>query len=179
MVTTPRARAIFGREPAAWVGLIESVLMLLLAFGLGIDQDTFGPIMAVVVAGFGIYTAWATRDTALGAIIGFVKAALTLAAVYGLALTDGQTAAVVMVATVVVSFFQRTQTSPVDAPVSPSPAQVTASPVGVDSTTPGTVNLDNTGVARDELGESPTGILFIVAAVVVIIAGVIIIAGAL
>lgn len=134
----PRARAILGREPAAWVGLIESLLTLLLAFGLGIDQTTFGPIMAVVVAGFGLYTAWATRDTALGAIVGFAKAALTLGAVWGLTLTDAQTGALIALLTVVFGFWQRTQTSPVDAPVDPSPAQVTVSPVGEASTVPGT-----------------------------------------
>lgn len=136
MNTTPRS--IFGREPAAWVGLIEGVLTLALAFGLGINQVTFGPIMAVVVATFGLYTAWATRDTALGAIIGFAKAALTVGAVYGLTLSDSQTGALIALVTVVFGFWQRTQTSPVDAPVDPSPAQVTPSPVGQSSIIPGT-----------------------------------------
>lgn len=118
------ARSIFGREPAAWVGLIESGLMLLLAFGLGVTQTTYGPILAVVVAAFGVYTAWATRDTALGAIVGLVKAGVVLGAVYGFTLTDGQTGAIVAGVTMLVSFFQRTQTAPVDQPVDPSPAQV-------------------------------------------------------
>ncbi len=129
----PAARRILGREPAAWVGLIESILTLLLAFGFGISQTTFGPIMAVVVAAFGVYTAWSTRDTALGAIVGLAKAALTLGAVYGLTLTDAQTGALIAVLTVVFGFWQRTQTSPVDQPVDPSPTQVTASPVDVEA----------------------------------------------
>ena len=108
----PRAMTIFGREPAAWVGLIEAMLVILLAFGVGVTQDTFGPILAVVVAAFGLYTAWATKDTALGAIVGLVKSSLVLATVYGLTLTDGQTAALITATTVAVSFFQRTQTSP-------------------------------------------------------------------
>ena len=108
----PRALTIFGREPAAWVGLIEAMLVILLAFGAGVTQDTFGPILAVVVAAFGLYTAWATKDTALGAIVGLVKSSLVLATVYGLTLTDGQTAALITATTVAVSFFQRTQTSP-------------------------------------------------------------------
>ena len=108
----PRALTIFGREPAAWVGLIEAMLVILLAFGVGVTQDTFGPILAVVVAAFGVYTAWATKDTALGAIVGLVKSSLVLATVYGLTLTDGQTAALITATTVAVSFFQRTQTSP-------------------------------------------------------------------
>jgi uncharacterized membrane protein YccC len=117
-VSTP---SIFGREPAAWVGLIEAVLTILLAFAIGVSQETYGPILAVVTAALGVYTALVTRDTALGAIVGLVKAVLVLAAVYGLTLTDGQTAAVISLVTVVVGFFQRTQTSPVGEPDVPRP----------------------------------------------------------
>lgn len=106
--------SIFGREPAAWVGLVEAVLTILLAFAIGVSQETYGPILAVVTAALGVYTALVTRDTALGAIVGLVKAVLVLSAVYGLTLTDGQTAAIISLVTVVVGFFQRTQTSPVD-----------------------------------------------------------------
>lgn len=111
-VRAPRAATIFGREPAALVGLIEAVLAVLLAFGLGITQDTFGPILALVTALAGVYTAWATQDTLLGVIVGLVKAVLVLAAVYGLTLSDAQTGALIALTTVVVGFFQRTQTSP-------------------------------------------------------------------
>ena len=110
-----RAQTIFGREPAAFVGLIEAVLTVLLAFQLGISQASFGPWVAVVTALGGVYTAWATRDTLLGVIVGLVKSTLVLAAVYGLTLSDAQTGALVALTTVVVSFFQRTQTSPVQA----------------------------------------------------------------
>lgn len=106
--------SIFGREPAAWVGLVEAVLTILLAFAIGVTQETYGPILAVVTAALGVYTALVTRDRALGAIVGFVKATLVLAAVYGLTLTDGQTAAIVALVTVVAGFFQRTQTSPIE-----------------------------------------------------------------
>lgn len=113
VVDPPRAQTIFGREPAAWVGLIEAVLGVLLAFALGISQETFGPIMAVVSAAAGIYTAWATRDTMLGVIVGLVKALVTLVAVYGLTLTDQQVGAVLAVTAVVVAFVQRDRTSPI------------------------------------------------------------------
>lgn len=132
IATAPRAVTIFGREPAAWVGLIEAALSILLAFSLGVSQDTFGPILAVVVAAAGVYTAWATKDTMLGVIVGLAKAVLVLAAVYGLTLTDSQTGAVVALVTVVVGFWQRSQTSPVADPVSPSPQQVVESPVTID-----------------------------------------------
>lgn len=125
----PKAVRIAGREPAAWIGLIEGVLLVLMAFGLGIGQDVFGPIMAVVTAAGGLYTAWATKDTMLGVILTFVKSVLTLVAVYGVSLNDQQTAAIIGLTSVVVGFWQRTQTSPVYAPVDPSPVQVTPSPL--------------------------------------------------
>lgn len=111
-VVVPAAPTIFGREPAVWVSLIEAVLTILLAFSLGISQTTFGPIMAVVVAAAGAFTAWATRDTMLGVLIGLSKAALICAAVYGLTLTDAQTGALIGTVTLLIGFFHRTQTSP-------------------------------------------------------------------
>lgn len=111
-----RAKLIFGREPAAWIGLIEAVLALLMALSFGVNQDTFGPIMAAVVAAFGIYIAWVTKDTMLGAIVGFVKAAFILATVYGFSLGDEQTAAIIGVITVVAGFWNRNQTYPTEAP---------------------------------------------------------------
>ena len=130
-----KPRTIFGREPAMVSGFIETVLTLLLAFGLGVDQSTFGPILAVVVAGLGLYVAWGTKDTWLGAIIGFLKAGFILAAVYGFSLTDGQTGAILMVVTAGFSFLNRTQTSPLtsdgDVLADPVPVTVDAPPVGV------------------------------------------------
>lgn len=126
-----KGQKIFGREPAAWVGLIESALTLLLAFGIGVSQETFAPIMAVVVTLGGVYTAWATKDTMLGAITGLAKAVLVLSTVYGLMLTDQQSAAILGLISLIVGFWQRTQTSPVADPVDPSPQQVVESPLGV------------------------------------------------
>jgi hypothetical protein len=118
---TMTGKTLFGREPAAWVGLIEAVLTILLAFALGVSQSAFGPIMAVVVAAAGVYTAWATRDTMLGVIVGLVKAVLILSTVYGLTLSDQQTAALISLTAIVVAFFQRTQTEPVANEEAPQP----------------------------------------------------------
>lgn len=104
---------IFGREPAVFVGVIEAVLVLLLSFGLfDLTQNTIGLIMAVVVSALGLYTAYVTSETLLGAAIGFSKAALALATVYGLSLTVEQTGALIAVITVGFGMFQRTQSSP-------------------------------------------------------------------
>lgn len=120
----PRALTILGREPAAWVGLIEAVLALLVVFAVGVSTESAVLIMAVVSALAGVYTAWATRDTALGAIVGLAKASISLATYYGLNLTDGQQGALMALVPVLFGFWQRTQTAPVSDPVDPSPDQV-------------------------------------------------------
>lgn len=112
-----------GREPAAWVGLIEALIALLVVFALGVTAESAVLIMAVVSALAGLYTAWATRDTALGAILGLAKATISLAAYYGLDLTDAQQGALISALAVFAGFWQRTQTTPVVDPVDPSPTQ--------------------------------------------------------
>jgi hypothetical protein len=108
---------IFGREPAAIVGLIEAALVLSLSFGLfNLTQDTIGIIMAVVSAAFGVYLAYVTNETLLGAVVGLTKAVIALGAVYGLALTTEQTGAAIAFITLVMSFWQRTQVTPMDHP---------------------------------------------------------------
>lgn len=110
---------IFGREPAVVVGLIEAVLAVLLSFGLGITQDSYGPWVAVVVAVGGIVTALGTKDTLLGAVVAALKAGIVLVAVYGVTLTDQQTASLVSFVPVVFMLWQRTQTSPLTAAKGP------------------------------------------------------------
>lgn len=112
-----------GREPAAWVGLIEALLSLLVVFAIGVNAESAVLIMAVVSALAGLYTAWATRDTALGAILGLAKATISLVAYYGLDFTEGQQAALISALAVFVGFWQRTQTTPVADPIGPSPTQ--------------------------------------------------------
>lgn len=104
---------IFGREPAAVVGIIEAVLVMFLTFGwFNLSQETVGLIMAVVTTALGVWLAYVTHHTVLGALTGLAKAVLALAAVYGFALTDAQTGAVIALITMIVGFWHRTQTSP-------------------------------------------------------------------
>lgn len=125
-----RAKTILGREPAAWVGLIEAGLALLVAFVLDFDQEQTALIMAVVVAAFGLYTAWATHDTMLGVIVGFAKAVLALALGFGVTLTADQAATILAFVTVAAGFFQRTQTFPEGDPPAPLPGATPVSDVG-------------------------------------------------
>ena len=57
-IKTPAVRRVLlgGREPAAWVGLIEALLALLVAFAIGVTAESAVLIMAVVSALAGLYT---------------------------------------------------------------------------------------------------------------------------
>jgi len=123
---------IFGREPAVWVGVIEAFLAVLLSFGIGITDTSYGPIMAVVVALGGFVTALGTKDTLLGALIGLIKAGVVLVAVYGVTLSEQQQGSIIAAVSVLFAFYQRTQTSPIADPVDPSPAQVVPVPAPAD-----------------------------------------------
>lgn len=106
---------IWGREPAAFIGLISGVLSLLLSLNLfGLTNENVGLIMGVVTAVFGVVTAYVTRDTMLGVIVGLVNAIFALVAGYGFELSADTTAAAIGVVTVLVGFWQRTQTTPLE-----------------------------------------------------------------
>lgn len=101
------------REPAALVGLASGVLALLLSLDqFSLTNEKVGLIMGVVTALAGVYTAWSTRDTMLGVIVGAVNAAVALVAGYGFELSQDTTAALIAIVTVLVGFYQRTQTAP-------------------------------------------------------------------
>lgn len=116
VVSAPKAQTIFGREPAAFLGLIEAALAVLVAFSLGVTNESAGLLTAFVSLAIGAYSAWATKDTTLGVWTGLAKAFLALVAYYGanfgLNLTDTQTVALVTLVPIIVGAFQRTQTSP-------------------------------------------------------------------
>jgi hypothetical protein len=121
---------IFGREPAAWVGLIEAFLFLLTASVLDWSQEQVALVMAVVLAVSGAYTAWVTKDTMLGVVVGLAKAVLTLLIGFGINIAPELMAAILGFTTVAVGFFQRTQTFPVYDPPRPLPGATAVSDVG-------------------------------------------------
>jgi hypothetical protein len=106
---------ILGREPVAWLSLIEGALALLVVFQLGVDQERAIQIMAVATALFGVIAAWLTKDTMLGVMVGLAKSVLVLAIGFGLSLTDAQTAGIIAFVTIAVGFwFHRDRTTPAD-----------------------------------------------------------------
>ena len=120
-MTTP---TIFGREPAVWVGLIESGLTVLLAFGLGINSETYGYWLALALAVGGAVQAWLTKDTLLSALMGVFKAGLVLVTVYWVSLSEQQTGALLAAAAMFLAVVIRDRTTPVARPLDPSPQQV-------------------------------------------------------
>lgn len=116
-MTAPRGVTLLGREPAAWVGLIEAVLATALLLGLlepiGLKTAVeVGIFMAVVNAALGCYVAYATRQTSVGVIVGLVKACIALAAVYGLELSADLTASLILLTNVVFAFVNRQMADP-------------------------------------------------------------------
>jgi uncharacterized membrane protein (UPF0136 family) len=110
---------VFGREPAFWVGVIEALIALLVTFKLdGLSQEQAALWIAAVVAVGGLVTAWATRDTALAALVAVVKAVLVLGVAYGLTVTEEQIGLVAALVTTVGAGWLRTQTSPVPTAIS-------------------------------------------------------------
>jgi hypothetical protein len=113
----PSKVTIFGREPSVWVGLIESGLAALTAFGIGqwagLTQETYGTWVVLIAALSGFLTAFLTKDTMLGVTLGLFKAVVAFIAIYGLSLTDQQTGAVIAFLPLLVSLYQRTQTAPI------------------------------------------------------------------
>lgn len=112
---------IFGREPVVITNAVEGLLACLIAFhaldAIGIDgPQALAIVMAVVSSGLGLYVAYVTHETLLGALTGFIKAGLALAAVYGFELTAEQTAGVLTAVTVVFALWHRTQTAPLARP---------------------------------------------------------------
>lgn len=117
MTTPSTGVTILGREPAAWVGVIEAALAVALMLGWlrGVGLNTAEDVavfMAAVSAALGLYVAYATRNTSLAVIVGAAKALLALGTVYGLHLGPDVAAGVIAFITVSFGFFNRQTTSP-------------------------------------------------------------------
>jgi hypothetical protein len=108
---------IFGREPAAIIAAIQSVLALLIGFGalsfIGLSTQTdLGVVMAVVNGLSALYLAYVTSETLLAPVVEVIKASLALGAIYGLHINAEQTALLIASATAVIGAWHRERTSP-------------------------------------------------------------------
>lgn len=103
---------IFGRDPAMWLSLIEAVLLGLVAFQVGLDEEWVAAIMGALIAGMATLQAYLTSEPMLAAVLGLLKAGVVLFGLFGFSLDDAQIAALTTFVTVVVGAFTRTQASP-------------------------------------------------------------------
>ena len=123
----PRALTVWGREPAALLGTVESILILVVATlgaKLGIDDAFVVVAMAVVSGAMSLWTSWATVDTRLANALGLIKAVVALAAYFSFSLDPTVVSAILAVTAAVFGLFNRTQTTPVIDPVQTVPQQV-------------------------------------------------------
>lgn len=110
---------LFGREPAVYIAVLESLLALLVTFQFdGLSPDQAALILAAAVAIGGLLASFTTRDTLLGALSGAVKAVLVLGVAYGLNLSQDQIGMTAVLVSTIAGVFLRTQTSPVETVVS-------------------------------------------------------------
>lgn len=115
-------KKIFGREPAMFLALVSSIVMMLgpilgPVLGFQITPNQQGAINAVAAALVGILTSFSVaKDGGLALIVGLVKAILALGIAFGvkingqpLQLDAGQQAIIMTAVTTLVQFFVRTQ----------------------------------------------------------------------
>lgn len=105
------------REPALLIDLAETIVIALVAFGLGLSGDQQNYIVAAVVAGLGLAKAFLTRPFAVAALTDFGRAALVLLASFGVGLTADQIAVLVTLLGTVTTVVIRAQITPTNSPV--------------------------------------------------------------
>jgi hypothetical protein len=101
---------IFGREPAAFIALIGSLLTVVAA--LNVEFLSAGQAAAITGLVSGLVMAWATRPLAPSLLTGAWTAAVALFAEYGLDLSDHLVASVSASMLALFSFITRQQVSP-------------------------------------------------------------------
>lgn len=116
---TARLRELV-REPALIIDLVETIVVLVVAFGVGLSGDQQTYIVAAVVAVLGALKGLTTRPFAVTLLTDAVRAILVLAASFGVGLTADQIALIATALGTVVTLVARGQITPA---VEPAPAR--------------------------------------------------------
>jgi hypothetical protein len=104
---------IFGREPAAYAGILQGVLGVLLAFGLfGLDNEKVALVQAASAALFAAVSAYFTKTVSTAVVVAAAQAVLALLVGFGLDLQPDQTAAIIAALQVALAGFLRQNTEP-------------------------------------------------------------------
>lgn len=80
-------KTIFGREPAAWIGAVGTILTALAAFIPDLSPGWASAVTALVSS---LVMAWATRPATPALFTGIIAAGSALLGEYGLHLSDAQ-----------------------------------------------------------------------------------------
>jgi hypothetical protein len=100
---------VFGREPALWAGLLNTVIYLLGAYVFHLSSKSEALLVAVAAAVLGLVVAVSTHDGVSAAILGLVKAAFAVSLGFGAHLSAATEAQLLAIAATVVALFVRTQ----------------------------------------------------------------------
>lgn len=159
----------FIREPALIIDFVETFVLMLVAFGVGLSGDTQNYIVAAIVALLGLVKAFTVHPFAVPALTDFARAALVLFASLGVGLSADQIALIVTGLGTLTTIIFTTRTTPISDPVLVEGVV----PVGGAMAAPNKRAIAeqlNTGKRRTDRGQySPMNALIVVLIVVVII----------
>lgn len=110
------------REPALLIDCVETLLLMLVAFGLGLSGDQQTYIVAAVVALLGLIKGVLTRPFAVSAVTDFGRALLAVFASFGVGLSPDQIALTVTFLGLVTTLVTTLRITPArdPAPITPS-----------------------------------------------------------
>jgi len=110
------------REPALVIDFVENLLVMLVAFGLGLQGDQQTYIVAAVVALLGLLKAFTTRPFAVAAVTDFGRAVLVVFASFGVGLNADQIAIAVVFLGSVTTLVMTLRVTPARDPMPVTPA---------------------------------------------------------
>lgn len=127
------------REPALLIEIVSLLVVTLVSFGIGLKGDQQTYIVAAFVALMGLLKAFLTRPFAVAFLTDFIRAALVLAASFGVTLSADQISQFSMLVGLITTVVIRGQITPARDPVI-EPGGSGAGPVsGRAPTVPGQV----------------------------------------
>jgi hypothetical protein len=107
-------RTIFGREPALWLSVIETLVALGVGLGIAVSGEQAGLINAFAAAVLALWAAWTVRPFPVPLLMGAIRALLALGVGFGLALSPEQVGLVNAAAAALVGLILRVHVSPVE-----------------------------------------------------------------
>jgi len=108
---------IFGQEPAVILYAVNSLVALLVAYGLNLSQVQVAAVSTVTSGVLAAIVAVMTRPFVVSALTGAVSTVMAAVAGFGLEFTADQIGATVTVLSIVLALVLRANVTPVSGPV--------------------------------------------------------------